>query len=68
MKEDQLVRVSFPAEMIAAARELGKPEHASVAQVCRRALQKELERMQQKQVREARKRLQQERDLSSPNG
>ena len=51
MKEDQLVRVSFPAKLIARAREAGKPEHAGVAQIARRALQKELDRMERQQSR-----------------
>jgi hypothetical protein len=48
-----LIRVSFPAEQIAKARELGKPEHATVTQICRRALEKELEVMRQKQSQKA---------------
>jgi hypothetical protein len=35
-----LIRVAFSDKQIAAARELGKREHASVAQIARRALQK----------------------------
>ena len=38
-----VVRVAFPAKLIARARKLGAPEHASVAQIARRALQKELD-------------------------
>jgi hypothetical protein len=52
MKKD-LIRVTFPAKQVAAARELGKPEHASVAQIARRALQKEIDRMQQQQSQKA---------------
>jgi hypothetical protein len=48
-----LIRVSFPADQIATARELGKPEHANVAQICRRALQKELDLMRQQQSQKA---------------
>jgi hypothetical protein len=48
-KGGRLIRVSFPAEQIAKARALGKPEHANVAQICRRALEKELEFMQRQQ-------------------
>jgi hypothetical protein len=48
-KKDHLVQVAFPAELIARARELGKPEHAGVAQIARRALQKEIDSMRQKQ-------------------
>ena len=47
--KNDLVRVSFPAKLIAAAREFGAPEHASVAQICRRALEKELDRMKRQQ-------------------
>jgi len=49
--KEELVRVSFPAEMIAAARELGASEHASVTQICRRALAKEIDRMERQQAR-----------------
>jgi hypothetical protein len=49
--KNELVRVSFPAKMIARAREAGKPEHASVAQICRRALEKELDRIKRQQSR-----------------
>jgi hypothetical protein len=48
-----LIRVAFPAEQIARARELGKPEHANVAQIARRALQKELDLMRRQQSSES---------------
>jgi hypothetical protein len=54
-----LIRVSFPAEQIATARELGKPEHFTVSQICRRALDKEIEVMRQKQSQKAWKQKQQ---------
>jgi hypothetical protein len=52
-REKGLVRAAFPAELIARARELGKPEHAGVAQICRRALEKELELMRRQQSPES---------------
>ena len=47
--EKALVRIAFPAKQVAAARKLGKEEHASVSQIARRALQKEIERMERLQ-------------------
>jgi hypothetical protein len=43
--KSSLGRVSVPTEMIAEARRLGKAEHATLSQVVRRALQKEIDRM-----------------------
>jgi hypothetical protein len=40
-----LGRVSIPLDMIAEARELAKWEHATLSDVVRRALQKEIDRM-----------------------
>jgi hypothetical protein len=56
-----LIRVSFPAEQIATVRELAKPEHATVTQICRLAVDKEINVMRQRQSQKAWRQRQRER-------
>jgi hypothetical protein len=43
--KEPLGRISVPKELIAEARQLAKWEHATLSQVVRRALQREIDRM-----------------------
>jgi hypothetical protein len=47
--KEPLGRISVPKELIAEARQLAKWEHATLSQVVRRALQREIDRMRARQ-------------------